>query len=179
MLNLSCFTYFKYRYRGILPPLGGSLIFRSMQFSVNNGVYGMLKDTSLDTNIPFTSLNFKIVCGGMVAGAARAVVETPLEFIKVRRQTGQSWMIAPTLGETLRQPMTQMRALYTGLGVTLTRTSLLMTSFVIMCDYLLRYFPEVMTADYIGPFVKGGLCSTAAWWIVWPMENIKNQMVII
>ena len=154
-------------WRGITPPLAGSIIFRSLQFTVNNGVFGALKGTWVDRNILFTDLNFKLICAGFSAGAARAIIETPLEFIKVRRQTGQTWMLYPTLSETIRHPLELTRTLYTGFGVSLFRTSFLFTSFAIFVDLCVRYIPEYITMDIVGPFIKGGLCATAAWWVVW------------
>lgn len=86
------------------------------------------------------------------------------------------------------------------------RASGLLTSFFIMADSLERHYPSarplrpppppqapratltcalygavpwppgVVSMPGIGPFVKGGLCATAAWWVVWPLELLKSQV---
>ena len=52
---------------------------------------------------------------------ARAITESPLDFIKVRKQTGQGWTAAATPAQALRQPLTELRHLYTGFGLTWAR----------------------------------------------------------
>ncbi len=51
-----------------------------------------------------------------------------------------------------------------------------MCSFFIMVDHLERHHHTLITTPLLGPFIKGGVCGTLAWWTVWPFENIKNQM---
>ena len=45
-----------------------------------------------------------------------------------------------------------------------------------MADHLERHHSSLMSTPLLGPFVKGGICATAAWWLVWPFENLKNQV---
>ena len=33
-----------------------------------------------------------------------------------------------------------------------------------------------MNAPLAGPFIKGGVCATLAWWIIWPFETLKSQV---
>lgn len=51
-----------------------------------------------------------------------------------------------------------------------------MGSFFIMADSLERHHPELIGMPLVGPFLKGGVCATLAWWLVWPFENLKNQV---
>ena len=74
-------------YRGSLPPLVGSGIYRSSQFAVYEAMY-----TKLDTDqgrrpIPFSGgLENRVVISGLMASLVRSVIETPIEYMKTRRQ---------------------------------------------------------------------------------------------
>ncbi len=87
-------------YRGWLPPLWGSSVYRSLQFAVFEALYtkwggpaGSPKSAPVDPNfwgrreIPYTGgIQMRVVAGGFVAATARAVMESPVEYAKVRRQ---------------------------------------------------------------------------------------------
>ena len=149
-------------YRGAIPPLLGSGLFRSTQFAVFEAVY-----TSLD--IPFgryelpgtAGLQVRVCVGAFIASTARAVIETPLEYAKVRRQTLQSW---------------QFRHLYTGWWITWARTVGLMCTYFILVDSGRRHAPHLFTTPVVGPFLTSGVAATLAWWLVWPLEYMKSQV---
>lgn len=166
-------------YRGLLPPLVGSMIFRSVQFTSYAAMYGATQDSRvLTTDIPFTGgLQPRVLLSALFSSTCRSLVETPLEFIKVRLQTGQTWMKAPTVAQALRSPVAEVVNLYNGFGITWMRCVGLMTSFFIMVDYLERMHPEFISIPFIGPFLKGGLCSTLAWVIIWPFENVGTWRI--
>ena len=111
-------------YRGLLPPLVGSSIFRSVQFSVYAACQAASKDAPfLRAEVPLSGgLELRVLTSGFVASAARAVIETPLELIKVQRQLGQRWHEAPTRAEAFARPVREVRLLYRGFGISLTRT---------------------------------------------------------
>jgi solute carrier family 25 carnitine/acylcarnitine transporter 20/29 len=149
-------------YRGCVPPLWGSGIFRSAQFAVFEGVYTAMDNHTLRQEIPGSSgLQLRVVMAAMCASTARAVIETPLEYAKVKRQTGQIWAV---------------RGLYTGFGVTWARTMGLMTTYFILIDSQRRNFPNLFASPVIGPFLASGISATLAWWIVWPLEYMKSQV---
>lgn len=109
-------------YRGCIPPLWGSGIYRSIQFSAFEAtyiyptpprpsqinphiliyIYLFKRYTVMDnrfgrTQIPFTNgLELRVIGGGMMSGTLRALVETPLEYAKIKRQTGETWRIRDT-----------------------------------------------------------------------------------
>jgi len=148
-------------YRGCVPPLWGSGIYRSTQFAVFESVYTYC-DGFGKTEIPMTAgIQVRVVLGGMAASTARAIIETPLELAKVRRQTGQSW---------------QFRNLYKGFGVTLARTMGLMCTYFILVDSMRRNMADQFKKPLIGPFLVSGVAATVGWWVVWPLENMKSQV---
>jgi len=148
-------------YRGCVPPLWGSGIYRSTQFAVFEAVYTYSSGIGT-TCIPFTGgLQMRVVFGGLAASTARAIIETPLELAKVRRQTGQTW---------------HFKGLYKGFGVTLGRTVGLMTTYFIMVDSMRRHMSEYFKRPLLGPFLISGVAATVGWWVVWPLEVMKSQV---
>ena len=74
--------------------------------------------------IPYTAgLEPRIIAAGLIAGAFRAIIECPVEYAKVRRQTGQNWQISH---------------MYKGFIVVNVRNAGLLTSFFILLDSLRR-----------------------------------------
>ena len=165
-------------YRGLLPPLFGSSVFRSVQFSAYGALMGTFRDSpALTAHIPGAAgMEWRVPLAGVLASTARALIETPLEYVKVRRQTGQRWLVAGTVGGALAAPGRELRAIFTGFGVSWARTVALMTTFFIQVDHLERHHRDLMAMPVVGPFVKGGLCATTAWVLVWPLEVLKNQV---
>lgn len=164
-------------YRGLIPPLIGSTLFRSIQFTAYGFAYGAGKNSSfLSTEIAGTGgVQVRVVAAGIFASTCRAMLESPLEFIKVRRQTGQTWMASGSVKEAIRAPANELSNLYSGFGVTWLRTVGLMTSFFVMVDSLERHRPDIVAIPFWGGFIKGGVCATIGWMIVWPFENVGHN----
>eukprot|EP00744_Colponema_vietnamica_P017678 GILI01024873.1.p1 GENE.GILI01024873.1~~GILI01024873.1.p1 ORF type:complete len:330 (-),score=33.04 GILI01024873.1:39-1028(-) len=187
---VSSFSYvikndgFRGLYRGILPPLLGSSVFRSVQFGAYAFAYSSLGHSHpyFSSEIPGTSgLQPRVLLSGLFASACRAFIECPLELMKVRRQVGGTWRIgqAPlTTVEAWKELVSvrQVQELYKGFGVTFLRTWGLMGTFFILVDYSSRKLPDLLSTPIIGPFFKGGVCATAAWWVIWPFEFMKSQV---
>ena len=91
----------------------------------------------------------------------RAFIETPLEYAKIKRQTGQTWHI---------------RHLYTGFGSTIIRAMPLLTNYFIIVDFMRRNHPEWFTLPFIGPYMTSGFAAAGAWWTVWPLEYVRTQI---
>jgi solute carrier family 25 carnitine/acylcarnitine transporter 20/29 len=165
-------------YRGILPPLLGSSIFRSVQFSAYGAAMGSLQDSpAARAVIPGTfGLERRVLLCGLFASTARALIETPLEYIKVRQQTGQRWLAAPSAAQALAHPLRELAACYRGFGISWLRTVGLMTAFFVQVDHLERHHHELVATPLLGPFLKGGVCATTGWMIVWPFEVLKNRV---
>ena len=149
-------------YRGAIPPLCGSGIYRSVQFAVFESVYTAFDSPLGKWEIPNSGgLQLRVILGGLCAATVRATIETPLELAKVRRQTEQSW---------------KLKQLYSGYSVTLGRTVGLMCTYFILVDSGRRRFPELFSQPVMGPFLTSGLAATIGWWVVWPLENMKSQV---
>ena len=73
-------------YRGSLPPLFGSMMYRSSQFAIPEFFYTRFEGNSLMmTPIPGAGgIQLRTVAGGISAGIFRAIVECPFEYSKVR-----------------------------------------------------------------------------------------------
>ena len=165
-------------YRGLLPPLLGSSVFRSVQFSVYAGAISAARESPLlMREVPGAGgLQLRVLAAGLASSVARALIETPLELVKVRRQMGLGWLVAESAEQALRDPLRELRGLYRGLGVTFLRTWGLMGSFFVFVDVLERKHADLLAVPVLGPWMKGGVCTVAAWALVWPFEVIKNQV---
>uniref|UniRef100_T1J5Q7 Mitochondrial carrier protein n=1 Tax=Strigamia maritima TaxID=126957 RepID=T1J5Q7_STRMM len=149
-------------YRGCVPPLLGSGIYRSTQFAVFEAAYTYLDTNMGKTEIPYTAgLQTRVIIGSLLSSTSRALIETPLDYIKIRRQTGQNW---------------QFSRLYTGFGVTWARTIGLMTCYFIIIDTQRRNFNQFFSSPVLGPFFASGIAATTAWLVVWPLEYMKSQV---
>ena len=77
-------------YRGCVPPFLGSIIFRSVQFSVFEFFYTewgkhegwMTKESFLPGNC-----QYRVILAGIMAGSVRSLIECPFEYAKVKGQT--------------------------------------------------------------------------------------------
>ena len=140
-------------------PLAGSLVYRSVQFGAYSYVHALCGAHSVLRNtLPATKIEQRVVVGGLASGLARAAVETPLEFYKVRRQTGGAVRLTDA---------------YRGFSVTLARSCGLMTTFFVLLDVASRHVPPDVAS---GAFFRGGVCATIGWWSVWPLEVAKSQI---
>ncbi|KAL8612717.1 hypothetical protein ACOMHN_025368 [Nucella lapillus] len=149
-------------YRGCIPPLWGSGIYRSLQFAAFEAVYTHQNNGIGMYEIPLTGgLQLRVLMGAACSATARAVVETPLEYVKVRGQTNQKWKLSK---------------IYTGFGITMVRTMGLMTTFFVTVDSGRRHFPEQFKRPLVGPLLTAGIAATLAWWVVWPLEYMRCQV---
>jgi solute carrier family 25 (mitochondrial carnitine/acylcarnitine transporter), member 20/29 len=186
-------------YRGFIPPLIGSMAFRGLLFSSYAASYSACESVPmLQQEIPFTGgLRPSVLIGALTASFARASIESPLDFIKVRYMIGKEAMqgsssSSPTavgangntgatvssmqaLKQFASSPVRNIQHLYKGFLPTLFRTMGLLGSFFIMIDYSIRYIPDVVNSP-MGPFFKGGICATAAWVFAFPFESAKSAI---
>ena len=150
-------------YSGSLPAFGGSIIYRSIQFSTFEATYTYLQNNPFGTyELPGTGgVQIRVIMGGLASATARAITETPIEYTKIRRQTQQKW---------------KLREIYRGFGVTWCRSSGLMSTFFVITDSGRRHYPDVFNSPVLGPFITGSVAATVAWWVVWPLEHMKSKV---
>ena len=149
-------------YRGWLPPFCGSIIFRSSQFAMFEAVYTYLDSSFACREIPMTGgVQLRVIAGGVGAGTIRAIIETPLEYAKVRRQIQKTW---------------NFKDLNRGFGLTWGRTVGLWCTYIVLFDSMRRHLPQVHSSPLLGPFLMQGVATTIAWWVVWPLEFMKSQV---
>lgn len=161
-------------FRGIVPIVASTGVQKSALFSANAGARRACETSgiaALTAPIPFTSLPPSVIVGGVAAGTARTLVETPFELAKVRFQTGGGVRAATGL-----LSLGQVAELYTGAAATWARGTVMLTSFFVFCDYSERAAPQLMARPLLGGFLKGGVCATLAWAIAWPLEVAKNKV---
>jgi len=150
-------------FRGVLPPLFGSSVYRSAQFAVFEAVYTKATELGWDkAKIPFSGgLAWATVAAGICGASARAIVESPIEYAKVKRQTGQVWRF----GEA-----------YQGFFMQYPRTVGMMTFIFCGVDSLRRWTDGEALKRPAYQFVTWGGVSMLGFWVIWPLETLKNQV---
>ena len=80
-------------YRGALPAGTGSIVFRGTGFSTFELFFTKWESNDfMRKKIPLSGgMELRTVAAGIMSGSARAVLECPFEYAKVKRQTGQEW----------------------------------------------------------------------------------------
>lgn len=132
-----------------------------MQFAVFDAFYTKWKDNEfmLRKSSVLFNVEYRVLFAGMMSGAIRSFVETPFEFVKVRRQTKQSWDI---------------KSFYTGLHLNLVRNTMLLSIYFVLVDW---FWAETTAYEYkAGQFLINGGSALLAYWVIWPLEVLKNQV---
>ena len=74
--------------------------------------------------IPHTAgLELRILTAGVFAGTVRSLIECPFEYIKVKRQTAQTWVA---------------RDIYKGFPSLYIRSTFMMTTYFVIVDFYKR-----------------------------------------
>eukprot|EP01060_Flectonema_neradi_P000323 TRINITY_DN10216_c0_g1_i1.p1 TRINITY_DN10216_c0_g1~~TRINITY_DN10216_c0_g1_i1.p1 ORF type:complete len:292 (+),score=29.86 TRINITY_DN10216_c0_g1_i1:39-878(+) len=147
-------------YRGVVPPMWGSVVYRSMQFSVFESAYTKLDQERYKWSIPGTGgIQPRTVVAAFLGASSRAVIESPIEYAKVRRQTGHSW---------------KLRNVYDGFTLQWARTCPMMTIYFLNVDSIRRH--TNMFDSFAGQFIASGGSAAFGFWCVWPLETLKNQV---
>jgi len=149
-------------FRGVLPPLWGAAIYRGMMLSGYESTY-----TYIDKHTPADSAFKKEVAGGLirpiilasslVGGTLRVVIESPIEYMKVMRQTRKNWVL---------------RDCYRGWNWQLARTTSLLMPIFCIIDYCRR--KTTLMNSLLGNFCVVGGASGASYALVFPLETLKS-----
>jgi solute carrier family 25 carnitine/acylcarnitine transporter 20/29 len=151
-------------YRGIVPPLLSTGFLRSVQFSVYAQCVALFSKAHPGASMPY-EYHF---LSGALAGAARAVFESPMELVKVRRQTG----VATSVPQMIREE--GILGLRHGLGFTMLRNCCLLGSFFVIIHGTKDARKDL--PPLVNGFVTGGIAATVAWWLVFPLDVLKSQV---
>ena len=146
-------------YHGCIPPLWGSVVYRSTQFAVYDTVVAKLAayPAMRSRVLPGSDLEARVVVAGFTGASARTLLESPIEYAKVQGQTGQVWRMADV---------------YRGAGLQWARTAPMMTFWFCAMDACKR---NGLTSSPLGQFLCSGGAALVGFWIVWPFETLKNQ----
>lgn len=96
-----------------------------------------------------------VALAGFAGGLGRGLVESPFEFVKVRRQVDATW---------------RLQDVYRGSSMTLLRNSFLFSSFVTYID-----LSKQLVEGGLSPFWTGAFAANLAWLTVWPLDVVKSQ----
>jgi solute carrier family 25 carnitine/acylcarnitine transporter 20/29 len=144
-------------YRGFIPPLVGSTFFRSIQFASYGATVTYCKDEDhILRMLKIGGIEARVFVGGAIAGLSRALIESPLDLIKTRKQTDPTGKLREL----------HPRDLLKGFSATLTRNVLLLGTFFVFLDRL----------QHLGTMSRGAVATTAAWTMVWPLDVAKSRM---
>ena len=102
-------------------------------------------------------LEWRTLFAGIAGGSARSFIECPFEYAKVKRQTGQQW---------------RFNQLYLGMREQYPRSTIMMTLYFIFVDMARKN--TNLFASPIGQFLVSGGASYIAWFLIWPLEVLKN-----
>lgn len=147
-------------YRGCLPPMWGSAVYRSAQFSVFASLHAAAETSSYADVLMapcIGGMEWRVPLAGFCGATSRTILEAPIEYAKVKGQTGQAWK----LGEV-----------YQGAGLQWARTGPMMTLYFCLFDACNR---NKLTETAAGKFFCSGGSALVGFWIVWPFETLKNQ----
>lgn len=150
-------------FRGVFPPLCGSSVYRSTQFAVFEASYTLFQEKGWNKElVPLSGgLAWATVGAGISGASARAVIESPIEYAKVKRQTNQTWYF---------------REVYQGFFMQLPRTVGMMTFIFCGVDSVRRWTDNQALRHPAGQFCTWGGVSMLGFWFIWPLETLKNQV---
>lgn len=148
-------------YRGGIPPLIGSTFFRSIQFAAYGATMGYFREeSSVLRTTKLGSIEARVLLGGALAGICRSLIEAPLDVLKTRQQTCSQTSLRSI----------PIRDLTRGFSATVARNAFLLTIFFACIDLITNKRPNTHV------LVKGGVATTTAWTVVWPLDVTKSRM---
>jgi solute carrier family 25 carnitine/acylcarnitine transporter 20/29 len=148
-------------YRGCVPPLWGSMMYRGIMISSYEYAFTWLeKHTAHDSIVQqdlVLGIRPMVPLASIFSAVVRGFFENPIEYAKVMGQTGQSW---------------QWRDIYRGFSFQIIRTTALLIPIFTSLDVARRKTDLLKTLP--GNFAVTALASAGAFIICWPLETLKN-----
>ena len=165
-------------YRGFVPALGGSVLFRSLPFVGYEAATASLRRRGTLADMPVALA----AVGGACGGALRSLAECPLELIKTRRQAGNPWSPWRQLrgGAKAKRRLAggsglQPR-LYTGMALTTARNSLVIGLFWAFVEASREWRDATIKSKHASAFASGAGCSALAWTVAFPLDVLKSHV---
>ena len=144
--------------KGFSPAAASSVLFRAVPFTVYSWSSDMLAASSDWLACHHITL---AVAAGCCAGAARSVLECPMEVAKVRWQVDQNM---------------HQRAVFTGLTVTMARNMSMIGIFWGLWEASKKDRERICgSSKTANSFLGGAGCSAVAWMCVFPIDVIKSR----
>ena len=148
-------------FRGCLPPLWGSMVYRGVMMSGYEYAFTWLEKNYEENGFIrselFLGLRPMVPLASVFSAAARGILENPIEYAKVMGQTGQKW---------------QFKDIYRGFGFQVMRTTALLIPIFSIIDIARRRTKMLETLP--GNFVVTAGASGLSYLVVWPLETLKN-----
>lgn len=149
-------------FRGCIPPLWGSMLYRGVMMSSYEWAYTYMElhfndDAFVRYELGLTALRPMVPIASLFAAVMRGCIESPIEYAKVMGQINQRW---------------KFRDLYRGFLYQVYRTAALITPIFCILDYFRRKTDVLNTL--MGNFVVTAAASGGAYLLCWPLETLKN-----
>jgi solute carrier family 25 (mitochondrial carnitine/acylcarnitine transporter), member 20/29 len=146
-------------YRGCVPPLWGSAVYRAVMMSSYETMFTYLDahEGSLSKVELFGCIRPVVVTSAVFCALCRGIVEAPIEQAKVMGQTNKTW---------------EVRSLYRGLGPQIARTTAMLLAIFVPYDYARRKTSVLSTLS--GQFLLVGSVCAASYAVIHPLETLKN-----
>lgn len=151
---------FRAFFRGCIPPLWGSMVYRGvMMSSYEYGFTWLEKNCDENGFVRTDILGVRplVPLAAVFSASIRCVIESPIEYAKVMGQTGQKW---------------QLKDVYRGFGFQILRTTALLIPIFSSLDYFRR--KTDILHGFMGNFLVTAGASGAAYLVCWPLETLKN-----
>lgn len=112
-------------YRGWMPQLCGSVLYRSVQFAAYEAIFTYYEQNQfMRETIPNSGgLQYRVLVAAFMSGSIRSIIECPFEYAKVKLQTGQSWIV---------------KDMFKGFSNLYPRSTLVMTTYFTFIDTMRR-----------------------------------------
>ena len=150
-------------YRGVVPPLFGVGLEKAI-------VFGTYENTQRLLNAKYDSdhKNKKIIRGisGATAGLMASFIVTPVERLKILRQTNEKFVLRDL----------NPRFLYRGLSSTFTREMPGFAIYFSVYEEMKEYFGQNMRLNTFHHFVFGGISGSISWLFIYPQDLVKTRV---
>jgi len=150
-------------FRGCIPPLWGSMVYRGIMLSGYELTFTWAeKEFAADSFMrkeinPIFPVRPIVLTSSVVAAFARGVFEAPIEYAKVMGQLRQPW---------------KLKDMYRGVSWQLMRTTALISPVFASMDWARRNTQLMSTLQ--GNFIVSTLSCGFAYAACWPLETMKN-----